>query len=403
MPKVLIIDDDPIFQKMISHALQPLGFELTVAGDGVQGLTQANAIQPDLVISDVVMPNMNGYETVRRLRRINAFAQIPVLMLTAQSDLDEKLTGFEAGADDYMTKPFAPAELVARVNTLLRKAEMYRARVDVQPQRKTTLIAIHSLRGGSGCSTIAVNTALGLCGLWNKQVILLDMVLTTGQVALMLNNSLRRTWADLASLKPTDLDAQVVTTLVGKHESGLNFIAAPTFPPEAELLSIEHFDASLQLLKGLYDYIVVDLPHDFREITFHTLDQADIIALVTTPELASLRAAAATLETYKRLNYPPEKIRLLLNTTFDRSGLARKNVEAALKHSVDLILPFDSDSVIQAINYGQPFLYHKPDLPVSQLVENFAFMVSSADDREIPPASPSKQWQRTMKRLRAGG
>lgn len=402
MPKILIIDDDPIFQKMISHALLPMDFELIIANDGLQGLTKANAFNPDLVISDVVMPNMNGFETVKRLRRNNLFAHIPILMLTAQSDLDEKLAGFEAGADDYMTKPFAPAELVARVNTLLRKAEAYKTTTSVQPQKNSYIIAIHSLRGGSGCSSLAVNSSMGLVGLWNKQTILLDMVLTTGQVALMLNNSLKRTWADLTSLKPQEIDGNVISTLLGKHESGLHFIAAPTFPPESELLTIEHFDASLQVLKTQYDYIVLDLPHDFREITFHTLDLADIIVLVTTADLASLRAAAATLETYRRLGYPQERIRLLLNNTFERSGLARKNVETALKHSVDQILPYDPDTVIQAINYGQPFIYYKPEAPISQLVENFVYMISDDGDRTIPPSTPSKAWQRTLKRLRGG-
>jgi pilus assembly protein CpaE len=400
MAKVLIIDDDPIFQKMISHALLPMGFDLTVAGDGLQGLTKANAILPDLIISDVVMPNMDGYETVRRLRRNNSFANTPILMLTAQSDLDEKLAGFEAGADDYMTKPFAPAELVARVNTMLRKADQFKVAPEARPQKTSSIIAVHSLRGGSGCSSLAVNTAIGLSGLWGKQTILLDMVLTAGQVALMLNSSLRRTWADLTSLKPQELDINIVSSLVGKHDSGVHFIAAPTFPPEAELLTIDYFDKSLELLKGQYDYIVVDLPHDFREITFHTLDQAAVIVLVTTPELASLRAAAATLETYRRLGYPAEKVKMVLNNTFEKSGLARKNVEAALKHSVDQMIPFDPDTIIQAINYGQPFLFHKPDAPISQLVENFAFMVSDEADRTIPPAAPSKAWQRTIRRIR---
>jgi pilus assembly protein CpaE len=402
MPKILIIDDDPTFQKIITHALQPMGFELSVADDGLQGLTLANAISPDMVISDVVMPNMNGFETVRRLRRNINLANIPILMLTAQLELDEKLAGFEAGADDYMTKPFAPAELVARVNTLLRKAEILKTTPTKQIRKKSFLIAVHSLRGGSGCSSVAVNTSIGLAGIWGKPTILLDMVLTTGQVALMLNSSLRRTWADLTSVKPEELDLNMISTILGKHESNLNFIAAPTFPPEAELLTIQHFDASLAILKSQYDYIVVDLPHDFREITYHTLDQADIIVLVAMPELASLRAAAATLETYRRLGYPPDRIRLVLNNTFEHGGLAKKSIETGLKHPVDQVLPYDPDTVIQAINYGQPFLYHKPDEPISQLIENFAYMVSDESDRTIPPASPSKAWQRTTKRVRGG-
>ncbi len=400
MPKILIIDDDPIFQKMISHALEPMGYDLDTAGDGMQGLSKAMANPPDLIISDVMMPGINGYETVRRLRRTPRFAHTPVLMLTAQSDLDEKLVGFEAGADDYMTKPFAPPELIARINVLLRKAELFKNTPAAQPEKQGSIICVHSLRGGSGCSSLATNMAVGLAGLWGHPIILLDMVLTTGQIALMLNGSLRRTWADLTSLKPDDLDPSIISTLIGKHESGVDFIAAPTFPPEAELLTIDYFEKSLEIIRSQYDYIVIDLPHDFREITYKTLDAADQIVLITNPEMASLRAAAAAIETYKRLSYPSEKIRLVLNYTLEQSGLTRKNVETALKRNVDLVLPYDSNSVTYAINYGQPFAYHKPEIVLSQMVENFAMMISTEDDRNIPPVSPSKAWQRTMKRIR---
>ncbi len=401
MTKILIVDDDQIFQKLVTHALQPLGFELVVANDGYECLTKANASNPDLIVCDVMMPNMNGYEAVKRIRRITRFAHIPILMLTAQSDLNEKLAGFEAGADDYMTKPFAPPELVARVNSLLRKAELFRSIPENQPLKSGKVLAVHSLRGGSGCSSIAVNLGIGLAGLWNKPTIILDLVLTTGQVAMMMNGALRRTWADLTSLQPSEIDMGILSSIIGKHEYGVDYIAAPTFPPEAELLTIEYFDACLSLLRTQYDYLVLDLPHDFRDVTFHALDAADEIILVSTPEMASLRATAAALETYKRLEYPAEKVRLLMNWNFERNGLARKNVETALKRVVDTVLPFDPETTIQAINYGQPFLQQKPEAPISQLVENFAFLLSSSDDKGIPPITPSKAWLRTMKRIRA--
>jgi DNA-binding response OmpR family regulator len=150
MARILVIDDDAIFQKMIGHTLEPLGYELVYANDGLLGLTQANAIDPDMVICDVMMPVMDGYDVVRRLRRNSKFAQTPILMLTAQADLDEKLAGFEAGADDYMTKPFAPPELVARVGTLLRKVQSFKMSPQERKEKNGKIIAIHNLRGGVG-------------------------------------------------------------------------------------------------------------------------------------------------------------------------------------------------------------------------------------------------------------
>lgn len=400
MARILVIDDDAIFQKMIDHTLTPLGYDLQFADDGLQGLSEANAINPDVVICDVMMPSMDGYEVVRRLRRNPKFATIPILMLTSQSNLDEKLAGFEAGVDDYMTKPFAPPELVARVGILLRKVESYRKPLEERNVKSGRVIAVHTLRGGCGSSTVAVNMGVGITGLWSKSTIILDLVLTAGQVALMVNGSLRRTWADLTHLKPEELDATALNSIINRHDLGFDYIAAPTFPPEADMFTAEHFNASMNILRKEYDYLVVDLPHDFREIAFRTLDMADAIVIVIAPEMASIRAASAALDTYKRLGYDLDKITLVMNWIFEKHGLARKNIEAALHKSIDVILPFRPDITIEAINYGQPFLASKPNEDISEMIENLSFGVSKEEDRTIPPVAPTKAWLRTMKRLK---
>ncbi|RPH56455.1 MAG: response regulator, partial [Chloroflexi bacterium] len=118
MMRVLVIDDEVIFHSMVAHALEGLNIEITAAENGVSGLALARSFKPDVIVSDVMMPDINGYEVVRNLRREPGFAHIPILMLTAQSGLQDKLKAFEAGADDYLSKPFEPAELAARVRVL---------------------------------------------------------------------------------------------------------------------------------------------------------------------------------------------------------------------------------------------------------------------------------------------
>ena len=400
MPRILIIDDDSIFQKMIGHTLLPLGYELFYANDGLLGLTQANTLEPDMVICDVMMPNMDGYEVVRRLRRNQKFAQIPILMLTAQAELDEKLAGFEAGADDYMTKPFAPPELIARTGTLLRKVETYKKAPQDRNEKNGHVIAVHSLRGGCGSSTVAVNIGVGLAGIWAKPTIILDLVLTAGQVALMVNGSLRRTWSDLAHMAPEEIDQNSIQSIVNHHDLGFDYIAGPTFPPDADLLTTQHFNICMNLLRKQYDYLVIDLPHDFREIAYNTLDMADEIVVVIAPEMASVRAAAAAIETYKKLGYDLDKVTLVMNWIFEKNGLARKNIETALHHSVNVILPFKPDLTIEAINFGQPILAAKPTEEIAAMLENLAYGVSKEEDRTIPPVTPTKAWMRTMKRLK---
>jgi pilus assembly protein CpaE len=396
MTRILFIDDDPIHHQLVSKALQPLGHQLSFAENGTSGLAQARTNKPDLIITDVIMPDINGYEVTRQLRRDPQFAATPVLVLTAQSGLQDKLQAFESGADDYLSKPFEPAELVARVSALLRRVEM----APLAPQsagQTAQMIAVHSLRGGTGASTLAVNLALSLSNLWGR-TILLDLTMTAGQVALMLNMNLRRTWADIARFKAGEVDMESLQSVISVHDSGLSFIAAPTFPEEGEALHGDNLLTVLNLLKGQYDYIVADLPHDFSDIALTALDAADLILMVGTPDMASIRATAAALDSYGKLGYSKEKIKPLLNAIFPRSSLSREKIEAAMGMDFVASVPHVSDIVVEAINFGRPLVHDKPQEPISALLEDFAFFLSKKEHKKSKPENPTEAWNRVYKR-----
>ena len=117
---VLIVEDDKNIQELLQLYLEKEGYAVTVAGDGGQGLTKFRAIKPDLVLLDVMMPVMDGWEVCKAIR---AESRTPVIMLTAKGELDDKITGLKAGADDYVTKPFEMRELIARIEAVLRRSE----------------------------------------------------------------------------------------------------------------------------------------------------------------------------------------------------------------------------------------------------------------------------------------
>jgi DNA-binding response OmpR family regulator len=116
--KILLVDDDPDLLAVTGFALQQAGFLVVKASDGLQALQQVEAEQPDLMVLDINMPRMNGFEVVRRLRADSA---MPVLALTVRSEDDDVVRMLESGADDYLTKPFSPRVLVSRVKALLRR------------------------------------------------------------------------------------------------------------------------------------------------------------------------------------------------------------------------------------------------------------------------------------------
>lgn len=396
MTRILIVDDEPINHELVARALEPLGAQMDFAGNGKEGISKARTIKPDAIISDVMMPDISGYELTRILRRESQFADIPILILTAQSGLEDKLQAFEAGADDHLTKPFEGAELLARVSRLLRRIEASRTQREA-PAQLGRMIAVHSLRGGTGSSTLAVNLSIALASLWSSTM-LVDLTMTSGQVALMLNKTLRRTWADVASFTTGELDMDVLNSATDMHDSGLAFVAAPTLPAEAAPMQADTMAAALQLLRQNYEYVVADLSHDFSDITLQALDAADVILMVAAPDMASIRAAYAAMDTYTKLGYAKEKIKLVLNATFPRSGLAKDKIESALGMQTSVVVPYSDALFVDAINYGRPPVFAKPNEPVCGLLEDFAFYLSRDEHKKSKPAQPTEAWKRVYKR-----
>ncbi|MFE7161136.1 response regulator transcription factor [Streptomyces sp. NPDC057636] len=134
--RVLVVDDDPTVAEVVAGYLDRAGYDVDRAADGPAALDRADAHGPDLVVLDLMLPGMDGIEVCRRLR---ARGPVPVIMLTARGDEDERILGLEVGADDYVTKPFSPRELVLRVESVLRRARAATAPKPVGPLRAATL------------------------------------------------------------------------------------------------------------------------------------------------------------------------------------------------------------------------------------------------------------------------
>src|SRR5688572_26933441 len=170
--KILIVDDDVDSLKLIGLMLKRNGYEVSAADSGGKALSKAEAEIPDLIILDVMMPDMNGLDVCRRLRANPATAEIPIIMFTAKTMIDDKVKGFEAGADDYLTKPTHPAELSSRVKAILaRSAARQAQQAQQQPARKqNAAVGVLGAKGGVGTTTLSVNLAAALMSLGEQPV-----------------------------------------------------------------------------------------------------------------------------------------------------------------------------------------------------------------------------------------
>ena len=121
--KILVVDDEAVLAETIAYNLEQAGYQVTTASDGASALEAARSETPDLVILDIMLPEMDGLEVCRQLRRESNTSTTPIMMLTAKGDEIDKVVGLEVGADDYVTKPFGRRELLARVRALLRRSD----------------------------------------------------------------------------------------------------------------------------------------------------------------------------------------------------------------------------------------------------------------------------------------
>lgn len=149
MARILVIDDEPSILNLVTAYLKPEGYELHTATDGQSGLKAARAFKPDLVILDIMLPGMDGLELLSRLRRES---EVYVILLTAKTEETDKIVGLSVGADDYMTKPFSPRELTARVKAALRRIQ-----TGAGSGTGMSVLSFRHLRLDAGARTVSVD------------------------------------------------------------------------------------------------------------------------------------------------------------------------------------------------------------------------------------------------------
>ena len=152
MTKILVIDDEPSIVNLINAYLKPEGYEVFTASDGNAGIKAARAFKPDLIILDVMLPGMDGIELLTRLRRES---NVYVILLTAKTEETDRIVGLTVGADDYVTKPFSPRELVARVKAAIRRFQMGSA-----PGVDDSVLTFKKVQIDAGARKVTVNAQL---------------------------------------------------------------------------------------------------------------------------------------------------------------------------------------------------------------------------------------------------
>ncbi len=260
--KILIIDDDVDTLRLVGLMLQRQGYQVVAAANGTQGLTKAFEERPQLILLDVMMPDMDGYEVTRRLRKNPATAAIPILMFTAKTQLDDKVTGFEVGADDYLTKPTHPTELQSHVKALLARASTKSPEdmATVSQERHGYVIGVVSVRGGLGVTTVATNLAAGLYNRTKADVVLAEFTPGQGTLASDLGISANSGLTDILKGTVAEITREKVQSSLVTHGMGVRVLVSSESPTDVDLAArAENFETLVIRLSTMAHYVVLDL------------------------------------------------------------------------------------------------------------------------------------------------
>jgi pilus assembly protein CpaE len=367
--KVLVVDDDASVQRLLQHTLRQEGFDVVTAGDGAEGFRLWQEVAPSLVLLDVTLQNLNGYEVAARIRADEgATAHVPIIMLTADRDVQQKVRALRAGADDYLIKPFHPAELLARIKSLMARFAPGEAIVGRPPMGR--IHAYYGAKGGVGTTTIAINTAIALQSL-GRRVCLVDGNLQFGDHRVFLDLGLdRKSIVDVVSAPA--MDADLLRGIVQTHDSGIDLLLAPPSPEAADLITAAHMHQILELLAGLYDYVIVDIDKRLDDVNLMVLDVADTIFAVMTADLSCLKNVRLVLQTIGHLGYEAGKLKLVLNRSNAFTGINVKSAEGALRQPIEHQIVNEYRGAISALNSGAPFMAAKADSVLGRSVLDFA-------------------------------
>jgi pilus assembly protein CpaE len=365
--RILFVDDEEQIRKLLTAYLTRQGYQIVVATDGYEALSAIRSDTPDLLITDVNMPHMNGFELTRRLRADHKTARIPILMLSARKDADDILTGYSEGADEYVSKPIEMAVLAAKVDVLLKRIHRTAANA-AKGQRGKVLLFAHG-KGGAGTTTLAVNVAVALAEM-KRDVGLLDLNLEFGNAYMHLDLRPAMTLASLATLDPAQLDDEVFAKLLTMDPSGVQLVVGSSRPEDAELVTVPLIQQGIDRLRAATDYVVLDTPPTFSQHVLAALDASDAVAIIAEPHVSSIKAAKDWLDVLDKLSYPPDRSVLVVNRTTP-TGLENDNVAKFFNRKADIIVPY-TQMFDDAADRGRPLVALRPDNAAVKVMRDLA-------------------------------
>lgn len=367
--KILIVDDDPQLVQLIGYTLYAEGYQTVVAHSGEEALQLVGRERPDLVILDVMMPGMSGIEVCDVLREDPETTNLPIIILSARTQVPHRIEGLQAGADEYLTKPISLKEMVARVEALLERTQRLR---EEKTEKRGRIIGFIGAKGGVGTTTVAVNVALALAA-QEKKVAAVEFRPSFGTFALHLGRTPVENMKELLSLEPERIDKQELADRLAQHPSGLQVLYGPAPGRTYRAFSFDHARAILNGLAAMTDYTIVDLPSQPTTASRAALRQCDFVVLVSETDPASVQSAQATMQQLQAWEINKGIIGLVVvHRVAPNGSMPASRIASELGCWVIAEVPPDAEACLMALKQQSALVVSQPESDASRALTGLA-------------------------------
>ncbi|MBX3056263.1 MAG: response regulator [Anaerolineae bacterium] len=361
MARIYVIDDDEQLLRMVGLMLERGGHTVTLISNPVDGLEQVRTDKPDLLVLDVMMPNLSGHDISREIRGNKHLEDLPILVLTARSQEIDRTTALKSGADDYLSKPVTSQELIERVDGLLAKKGGHKK------QEEGVVVTLFGFRGGTGRTTLAVNLAAALRRISQQEVCLVDFSPTGSQTVMHMRLQARSSWTEL----PDNLDWTALKERLVIHPSGLRVLAAPAKPVSPMMPSEENTRAILDILRHHVAFTVIDAPNVFSPAFITAVSAADMTLHVVTPEVVSVQTAVQLNRLITKAGITVKRKSHILNQPSPEAQLPQAAVERGLNTKVSFLIGYDTNQS-RAMSQGVPLTLTSAKSPLPTVIKRMA-------------------------------
>ncbi|MCU0522501.1 MAG: response regulator [Anaerolineae bacterium] len=337
MPKthILVVEDDDDARTMYAIMLRSWGYEVSEATTGREGIRQAQRQIPDLILLDVMMPDLDGFEVCKQLRSDVGYHKVPIIFLTALSASDDRIKGYVQGGDDFITKGHLEyRELGVRIQAALSRAQ--RHSVSAQGSSRARVIGLLSLRGGVGVTSVAMNLARYATGVSDQPVILLDLAFPVGSLALWSGLSGPRNIVTLLSRVPSEIDMALISSYSQQNVYGSYFIPGPTDVTDLSGIRLQALDQVLSVLRQEGYTVVLDLGRGTLPLMWRTLAACNWTGIITSADPTSRSLAQVAMQSLPGLGADARNLLLIYN---DITNYKPADISLGFPRTPDVFIP----------------------------------------------------------------